>query len=487
MLTTGLLIFLPLIGALVTLISGNKAAKSVAIFFALAELGLSLFITQQFQRNADTQFLIDYWWIKDLGISFKAGIDGISLLMVLLTTVLTPLVISSSRSERYDRPALFYALLLFMQMALVGVFVSLDAFLFYIFWELALIPIYFICLLWGGERRNQVTFKFFVYTLLGSLIMLVGFIYLYYQTPVSHSFDIAAFYNLNLSKVAQGFVFWSIFIAFAIKMPIFPLHTWQPDTYSEAPAQGTMMLSGIMLKMGIYGVIRWLLPLVPLAVQEYGKLAIVLSVIGVVYASIIAIMQNDYKRLIAYSSIAHVGLIAAGIFTISVSAIQGAMIQMLSHGLNVIGLFYVIDIIESRSNTRMLSSLGGIRTSAPQLATMFLIILLGSVALPLTNGFVGEFMLLNGLFKYNAWIAALAGLSVILGAVYMLSSYQKSILGENGTAVLGFSDVNVGEKIVLAIICAGVLVFGIYPKAILQLSEPAVTHLVAFITAKFNV
>jgi NADH-quinone oxidoreductase subunit M len=365
-----------------------------------------------------------------------------------------------------------------MQGALIGVFVSLDAFLFYIFWELALIPIYFIALLWGGTDRGKITFKFFIYTLAGSLFMLLGIIYLYLQTS-NGSFDITAFYQLKLSHDTQTIIFWCFFLAFAIKMPIFPFHTWQPDTYHTAPTQGTMLLSGIMLKMGIYGVIRWMLPIVPIAISDTwgGDLAIMLSVIGIIYASVIAIMQKDIKRLIAYVSIAHVGLIGAGIFTTNINALQGAMFQMLSHGINVVGLFFVVDIIYDRTKTHAISGLGGIRNSAPQFALYFLIILLGSVSLPLTSGFIGEFLLLAGIFKYNAVIAGVAGLTIILGAVYMLSSYQKVMLGESNNTTKNFSDLTGIEKGVLIPIILMIIIMGVYPTPFLAISEPAIKNI----------
>jgi NADH-quinone oxidoreductase subunit M len=345
---------------------------------------------------------------------------------------------------------------------------------------LALLPIYFICLLWGSGDSARITFKFFVYTLGGSLIMLGGLIYLYLHTEGAHSFSIAALYQAgqSLDVLHQGYVFWAMFIAFAVKMPVFPFHTWQPDTYTAAPTQGTMLLSGIMLKMGTYGVIRWILPIAPLGVNDWANTAIVLSVIGIIYASCIAIVQKDFKRLIAYSSIAHVGLIAAGILTSNVQGVQGAMIQMISHGVNVVGLFFIVDLIQVRTGTREIKSLGGIRNVDPKFAVLFLIVLLGSVALPLTNGFIGEFLLLNGVYQYNAWIAAFAGLSVILGAVYMLRSYQSIMLGVPVLQTETFAPLQSSEKITLYIICAAIIVFGIYPKPLLDIAEPAVIHLV---------
>jgi NADH-quinone oxidoreductase subunit M len=475
---TGLLIFFPLAAALLLLLFKGESVKKIALTASIVEAAITVYVVSQFQINSQPQFLLDYWWIKDLGISFKAGIDGISLLLAILTNLLTPLIIYSSFNHNYKNPTLFYSLILFMQMALIGVFVALDGFLFYMFWELALIPIYFICLLWGGENRLKVTFKFFVYTLSGSLLMLIAFIYLYFQTPGNHSFDINELYNLALTEPAQSLVFWAFFLAFAIKMPIFPFHTWQPDTYVVAPTQGTMLLSGIMLKMGIYGVIRWMIPVIPLAMQEWSNTAIILSIIGIVYASCIAIVQQDYKRLIAYSSIAHVGLIAAGVFSLNEYGLQGAMIQMLSHGINVFGLFFAADIISRHTQTREIALLGGIRNIAPQFATFFIIIVLGSVALPLTNGFVGEFMLLNGVYQFNSVMGGIGGLTIILGAIYMLTSYQKVVLGESSNLVLTtFKEINQNEKIILGIVVALIIAIGVYPKPILELTEPAVKNL----------
>lgn len=476
---TLLLIFFPLLASILMLLIKGEQVKKIAMAFAVIEFAIALFAVSQYQHNALTQFEFNAPWIKSLGINFHVGMDGISLLMILLTTFLVPIIILTSFKNNYKNTSAFYALILAMQFALIGVFVSLDGFLFYIFWELALIPIYFICLLWGGEDRARITFKFFVYTLGGSLLMLTGLIYLYQHTA-THSFDISALYaaGQSLDLVHQGYVFWAMFMAFAIKMPIFPFHTWQPDTYTTAPTQGTMLLSGIMLKMGTYGVIRWLLPVAPLGVEHWSHLAITLSVIGIVYASCIAIVQKDFKRLIAYSSIAHVGLIAAGILAVNVQGVQGAMIQMISHGVNVVGLFFIVDLIQQRTNTREINSLGGIRNINPQFAVFFLIILLGSVAFPLTNGFIGEFLLINGVYQYNAWMAAFAGLSVILGAVYMLRSYQSIMLGEVAGNSSSFTPLCNTEKIILIILCAAILIFGIYPKPLLDIAEPSVINLV---------
>jgi len=406
---TLLLIFFPLAAALVLFLFRPQQAKVIALIAALIELVLSLVVAAQFNKTeVAPQFTVDVPWITSMGLNFAVAIDGISLLLVLLTTVLVPLIVLSSFSHTYEKPSSFYGLILTMQMALIGVFVARDGLLFYLFWEVALIPIYFICLIWGGEDRGRITFKFFVYTLAGSLFMLVGLVYLYFHTPGSHTFAIDALYEAGRSLTAteQSLLFWALFVAFAIKMPVFPFHTWQPDTYTVSPVQGTMLLSGIMLKMGIYGVIRWLIPVVPGGVAQWGMTAVIISVIGIIYASCIAIVQKDFKRLIAYSSIAHVGLISAGIFTLNAIGIQGAMIQMVSHGIIVFALFYIIEIIFERTKTRTLAELGGIRNVAPILATVFVITMLGSVALPFTSGFVGEFLLINAVFQYQAVLGA---------------------------------------------------------------------------------
>lgn len=484
MILTLLLIFWPLLAAIIVLAVNQHEAKKWALTAAIIELAISLVIFILFDPSGGSQFVIDQVWIKSLGINFHVAIDGISLLLVLLTTVLTPLIVLSSFKHQYEKARSFYGLILFMEMALIGVFCALDGFLFYLFWEIALVPIYFICLRWGGVNRGPVTLKFFIYTLAGSLIMLVGLIYLYFNTPGSHSFDIRAIYaaGQGLSTVEQGVIFWALFVAFAVKMPVFPFHTWQPDTYHTAPAPGTMLLSGIMLKMGIYGVIRWLIPVVPGGVAEWGSTALALSVIGIVYASLLAIIQKDLKRLIAYSSIAHVGLIAAGIFTMDKIGLQGAMVQMVSHGIVIVGLFYAIDIILSRTATLEIASLGGIRTSAPRFNSAFIIILLGSIALPLTSGFVGEFLLINAVFNYNFITGAFAALTMIFSAIYMLRSFQTTMLGETNSLTLAFPDLDRQEKWVLYPIVIMVVLIGIYPGPLLAISDVAVDDLLMILS-----
>jgi NADH-quinone oxidoreductase subunit M len=476
---TVFLIFFPLLVSVLLLVLKPQQAKIWALGASLVELIASILVAATFDTTGGFQFEINQPWVTSLGLSFSVAMDGISLLLVLLTTVLVPFIILSSFRNKYDKPSTFYGLILMMQMALVGVFTARDGLLFYLFWEAALIPIYFICLIWGGEDRGRITLKFFIYTLAGSLFMLVGLVYLYFLTPGAHTFDIQALYDAGHSLPAyeQGLIFWAMFVAFAIKMPVFPFHTWQPDTYSTAPTQGTMLLSGIMLKMGIYGVIRWLLPLVPMGVSNWGMTAVIISVIGIIYGSCIAIVQKDFKRLIAYSSIAHVGLISAGIFTLSATGIQGAMVQMLSHGILVVALFYIVDIIYDRTKTRSLAELGGIRNAAPIFTTVFVVVMLGSVALPFTSGFVGEFLLISSLIQYKIAIGAIAGVTIILGAVYMLKSFQKSMSGEAKANTATFMDLTSQEKAVLYPIVILVIILGVYPAPVLEISENAVKNI----------
>ncbi|RAV99038.1 complex I subunit 4 family protein [Pseudochryseolinea flava] len=477
---TVFLIFFPLLISVLLLVLKPAHAKVWALAASIIELAASLFVAYSFDKNGGLQYFVNVPWIDSLGLSFYVAIDGISLLLVLLTTVLVPFIILSSFGHQYEKPSTFYGLILMMQMALVGVFTARDGLLFYLFWEAALIPIYFICLIWGGAERGRITLKFFIYTLAGSLFMLVALVYLYFLTPGEHTFNIYALYDAGaaLGPYPQALIFWAMFVAFAIKMPVFPFHTWQPDTYTNAPTQGTMLLSGIMLKMGIYGVIRWLLPLVPLGVKEWGLTAVIISVIGIIYASCIAIVQKDLKRLIAYSSIAHVGLISAGIFTLSETGIQGAMIQMISHGILVVALFFIVDIIQRRTQTSELIKLGGIRNAAPIFTTVFIIVMLGSVALPSTSGFVGEFLLINSLVQYKFALGIVAGLTIILGAVYMLRSFQQSMSGEANAITATFTDLTGHEKLVLYPIVLMIIVIGVYPAPLLDISESAVKNIV---------
>ena len=470
-----ILLLVPVISAIVLcFVRDEVRAKWIALVAALLELGLSIPFLCTFIPDSSIQFEQSFMWIESMGIQFHIGLDGISLPMLLLTNGLIPLIVLSAFKKNHKGN--FFALISFMQSGLLLVFLALDAFTFYIGWEVALIPIYFICALWGDGDRIRINLKFFIYTFFGSLLMLVALIYLYKQSATP-SFEWTSFVALDLSESTQRWIFWAFFLAFAIKIPIFPFHTWQPDTYTHAPTAGTMLLAGIMLKMGVYGLIRWLIPVAPLGTLAYGQMAMILCVIGIVYASIIAFKQQDAKRLIAYSSIAHVGLISAGVFSWNMQGLQGAIIQMVNHGLSVVGLFFIIDILQDRTGTRTLAELGGIASKAPRLAAVFLIVLMGAVGLPLTNGFIGEFLLLKGVFDIGVWYAVFGGLTLILGAVYMLRFYQKAMLGSLPDRYTSFVDLKGFEVLFLVIIVFFTLFLGIWPKAILQLSEASILNL----------
>ena len=342
-----LLLLIPFLGGL-AVFSAGTFAKPMALLIALANFGIFAYALYGFQPTSAFQYVYEQAWMPDFGISFKLGLDGINLIPMLLSTLLVPIIVASINPEHYRHQSNFFGLLLLMQAGLTIVFLARTAFLFYLGWEAALIPIFFISGIWGGEGRQRITLNFFIYTLAGGLFMLVGLIYLYTKTsaPDRDDFEIIAGAGRVLDAKTQGWLFCALFIAFAIKMPIFPFHTWQPDVYATAPAPGTMMLSGIMLKMGIYGVLRWLLPVVPLGVEHYKEIVILLSVIGIGYGSVIAVMQSDLKRVVAYSSLAHVGLMCAAIFSQTHAGTSGAILQMLSHGVTVVGLFLVIEQIE---------------------------------------------------------------------------------------------------------------------------------------------
>nr|MBA2744776.1 NADH-quinone oxidoreductase subunit M [Flavisolibacter sp.] len=392
-----------------------------------------------------------------------------------------PIIFIATWKSSYTRPNNFFGLMLLTQAGLMGVFTATDALLFYFFWELALIPVYFLCSGWGGEKRISVTFKFFIYTFTASVVMLIGLVYLYFQTP-DRSFSMESFYALNLDASTQSWVFWILFLAFAVKMPVFPFHTWQPDTYEQSPTAVTMVLSGIMVKMGIFGVIRWVLPIVPVGAYAWGDLVMSFSIAGIIYASIIAIQQDDLKRLIAYSSIAHIGLIAATLFAETRSGFQGVMIQMFNHGVNIIGLWIVVELIERQFGTRKLSQLGGIAQKAPVLATLLVIVAFANISLPLTNAFVGEFLMFNGIWnsavtEYRIVFTALAGLSIILAAVYTLNMIQKVFFGPENDITSKGVDIRLNEKLALSGIVLLILVFGIYPQPLLNLTSGFVESL----------
>jgi len=346
--------------------------------------------------------------------------------------------------------------------------------LFYFFWELALVPVYFLCSGWGHERRIAVTFKFFIYTFTASVVMLIAILYLYFQTP-DHSFSIQSFYALKLPPNTQSWLFWLMFIAFAVKMPVFPFHTWQPDTYEQSPTAATMVLSGIMVKMGLFGLIRWVWPIFPFAVHAWGDVTMSMAVIGIIYASLIAIRQDDMKRLIAYSSIAHMGLMVMAVFSENSTAMNGVMMQMFNHGINIIGLWIVVELIERQFGTRKLSQLGGIAQKAPALTALLVIVALANVALPLTNGFIGEFLMFNGIWNalsdYKVIFTVCAIIAIILSAVYTLRMIQKIFYGNTNTLTETAHDASFNEKAILSVLVIVIVVLGVYPQPLLDLGN----------------
>jgi NADH-quinone oxidoreductase subunit M len=424
----------------------------------------------------------DVAWLPSLGSRFSLTMDGMSKLLCLLTGIAYPGIFIATWHSTYKNANRFYALMLLMQTGLMGVFVASDALLFYFFWELALIPAYFLCSIWGGERRIAVTFKFFIYTFLGSLLMLVGIIWIYFHTP-DHSFAMSSFYKAGLpgglSGTQQGWLFWLFFIAFAIKIPLFPFHTWQPDTYEQSPTAVTMVLSGVMVKMGVFGILRWLAPVLPVGLWGWGDPAATMCVVGMIYASFVAMQQDDLKRLIAYSSIAHMGLMGLAIFVTSSIGIQGVMVQMFNHGINIIGLWIVVELIERQFGTRKMSELGGLAQKAPALAIMLVVVALANVALPLTNAFIGEFMMFNGVFgskasNYHYIFMVAGGVSIILSAIYTLNMIQKVLYGNTSTLTANARDIRGNEKFVLVVLLIGIVVMGVYPKPMIEATKQAV-------------
>lgn len=468
-----LLILIPLVGGLVAFFLKNEQqVKSWALFIAVASLAVMVYGLGFAFNSENKNFTAE--WLPQLGSSFSLLMDGTSAVLCLLTVIAYPVIFISTWKSSYSSANNFYALMLLTQAGILGVFLAADGLLFYFFWELALIPVYFLCSRWGGEKRIQVTFKFFIYTFVGSLLMLVGLLYLYYQTP-GQTFSMQSFYELQLTATQQSWLFWLFFIAFAIKMPVFPFHTWQPDTYEQSPTAVTMVLSALMVKMGLFAVIRWLLPVFPLAAVQFDNIVIGLSVIGMIYASILAMQQDDLKRLIAYSSIAHIGLMAAALFVRNESGLQGAIIQFFSHGVNVLGMWIVAELIERQLGTRKLSELGGLAQKAPVLSILLVIVALANVALPLTNAFIGEFLMFNGLFQFNVWYAAAGGLSIILSAVYTLRMIQKVFFGNENAVTAKAADINWFEKAGLSVLVAAIFLMGVFPKPVFQLTQETAT------------
>jgi NADH-quinone oxidoreductase subunit M len=418
---------------------------------------------------------VDLTWLQVLNSRFVLQADGLAKILILLTAISFPAIFIATSKNQVAQKNIFLSLMLFTQAGLMGVFLAGDALLFYFFWELALIPVYFLCSIWGGEKRIAVTFKFFIYTFLGSLIMLIGIIYMYMHTK-DHSFAFASFMEAGLTNTQQVTAFALFFIAFAIKMPIFPLHTWQPDAYDQSPTAVTMVLSAVMVKMGLYGVLRWLMPLFPSAFSAHTNIVMILSIIGILYASFIAIKQDNIKKLIAYSSIAHIGLMSAALFANKEVGTQGVLIQLFSHGINVLGLWIIADLIEQQTGTKSLSEMGGLAKKQPTLAILLVAFSFANVALPLTNAFVGEFLMFNSLFQVNPWMAAAAGVSVVLAAIYTLNMVQKCAYGDVSVAIQKMTT-NKPAQAVLIVLIIIVFVTGVYPQPLFDLTKDTLLEL----------
>ncbi|MEO8415311.1 MAG: NADH-quinone oxidoreductase subunit M [Ginsengibacter sp.] len=482
-----LLLWIPLLtGVIVFFIKNSKTVKTFALLSSLATLAVSVISLCYSDVAHNPEYLVysnvSYVWMPYIGASFSVGLDGMGFLLTFLTAFTLPLIFAATHKREYANANVYYGLMLLFQGGLMGVFIAMDALVFYFFWELALIPAYFLCSRWGGELRIRVTFKFFIYTFISSLLMLIGIIYVYLHTsPVSplseHSFYLKSFYNAALSTSEQYGVFWLFFVAFAVKMPIFPFHSWQPALYEQAPDSTVMILSGIMVKMGIFGMIRWLLPIFPGAVEKYDTLVITLCVVSILYASCIALVQSDLKRIVAWSSIAHIGLMGAAIFAHNETSLQGAIIEMLNHGINIIALWIVVDIIEKKTGIRKISELGGLALKSPSLAIFFLIIVLANIALPLTSGFVGEFLMFTGVFEYNKWLAAFACISIILSATYMLNMMQKVFFGVSNSLTENVTAISTGQKLVLSVFVIAIVTLGVYPGPVLHLTQGTVTDI----------
>lgn len=476
-----LLFWIPLVTGLIALFfKKSQSVKLFSLFSAGATLAVSVWSLFYTDVASHPEYFaynhVSYVWLPYIGSSFSVGLDGMGSVLTFLTAITFVLVFITTFRRDVENSNKFFALMLLFQAGLMGVFVAWDALVFYFFWELALIPAYFLSSQWGGPKRIAATFKFFIYTFTGSLLMLIGILYVYQFTPqISsesiHSFSLNAFYSTPLKGGQQLWLFWLFFLAFAIKMPIFPFHTWQPDTYEQAPYPVVMILSAVMVKMGVYAMIRWVLPIFPLAVVKFENLIVILSVIGIVYGSCIAMLQNDLKRLVAWTSIAHLGVMGAAIFSGNVQGLQGVMLEMFNHGINILGLWIVVEIIEHTTGVRKISELSGLAARSPLLAIFFLIIALANIGLPLTNSFASEFLMLSGIFEFNKWMAAFACLGVILSAVYMLNWMRKVFYGPVNEVTATATLMSRGQIIVLSVILVAILLLGIYPDLILKVTE----------------
>ncbi len=504
-----LLIFLPVVGTLVVLFVPREkpsVIRWVTTLFAGAEFLLSvpLWTFAGFRKSGDFFFRETHDWIPSLGAKYSLGVDGIAALLILLTTLLSFISVYASFSAITKREKEYYAFLLLLETGMVGVFCALDFFLFYVFWEVMLVPMYFLIGIWGGPRKLYAAIKFFLYTLAGSVVMLLAIIALYFFNTSGFlwwkglgnppTFDIVHFQTIasSIPPDLQLWLFWAFFIGFAIKVPMFPFHTWLPDAHVEAPTAGSVILAGVLLKMGTYGFLRFSLPLCPdalfsnarfLGLTTVGWVA-ALSIVGIVYGSMVAMVQKDMKKLVAYSSVAHLGFVMLGLFALNNAGIQGGILQSINHGLSTGGLFLLVGIIYERRHTRMIADYGGLSGVMPVYAMLFMVILLASIGLPLLNGFVGEFTILTGVFLADWRWAAWASLGVILGAAYMLWLYQRVFFGEmTHEENKGLEDVNLREILTLAPLIVMCFWIGVYPKPFFEMTAKSAEKIVATVSA----
>ncbi|MEW5976983.1 MAG: NADH-quinone oxidoreductase subunit M [Acidobacteriota bacterium] len=486
-----LITFLPLVGGVLILFAAKanfRLIRSLALGVSVLTFLLSLQLYFDFdQTSAAYQFEELAPWIPSFGVKYHIGIDGISLFLVLLTTLMTPIALLSSWNSIAERVKEYHFFMLMLETGMIGVFIALDLFLFYAFWEVTLIPMYFIVGVWGGKQRIYAAVKFFLYTMTGSVLMLVAILALcliHGQSFGETTFDLPTIiaslksgtFTLNFHQ--QYWLFLAFFVAFAIKVPLFPLHTWLPDAHVEAPTAGSVILAAILLKMGTYGIIRFCLPLFPEAVRDFTPFISVLAIIGIIYGALVAMVQQDIKKLVAYSSVSHLGFVVLGIFALNAEGMEGAIYQMLNHGISTGALFLLVGMIYDRRHTRLIDDFGGLANPLPRFSTCFLIIALSSIGLPLMNGFVGEFLILLGTFKTNVTYAVLAASGVILSAVYMLWAYQRVIFGEvRNEKNRNLPDLSLREQVVLVPLIFLVLWMGIYSKPFLRCMDASVHQL----------
>ncbi len=473
------LIFLPVIGAIGLLFIPRKEeleVKRFALLIAILEFFLSLPLWFGFDKTTSLmQFVEKKEWISSWNVYYYLGVDGISVLFVLLSTLITILCILVSWTAITEKIKEFFAALLFLEGVMIGVFCALDFFLFYIFWEAMLIPMYLIIGVWGGPGRLYATIKFFLYTLIGSLLMLVGIIMLYLKG--GHTFDILKLASNSYDFKFQMILFWTFFAAFAVKVPMWPVHTWLPDAHTEAPAAGSVILAGILIKMGAYGFLRFSMPICPQATQAMTVPMLVLSVIAIIYGAVICLGQDDMKRLIAYSSVSHMGFVTLGIFALNYHGLEGAILQMINHGVVTGALFLSVGIIYEQTHTREISDYGGLATVTPIFAGFFLVFTLASIGFPSLNGFVGEFLILLGGFTAKTWAGFLGATGIIIGAGYMLWLYQRVFFMKVNEKVAGVRDINLREIITLLPMLILIFWIGIFPNTFLSYMHVSVTHL----------